>query len=315
MAEKPENPRDPREVLQELRSFVLQQAVHDQSQQSMCHEQRQARPHIPPPQPFNDPLTVLYRAIHDEWCAFQSLIDEQNFRLVDDTIRNDVRQHLELLNQNFDPLALIDEQNTDPVQTISPVEKIKNLVKKILLWFLKPVLIKQQLFNSEVVRFGNSLMEVLDSFTHQQRHYNDHQLKVGDRLMKLVTAVQKARDQLKRQLDLQYSLSDEFIKSAFNDIFEDLANLRNDIKSTQQSWEKRNQERMITLQTSLLSHKETIQDFVKRLEKDHKKITLSAREKEDLVAIDSQRSSLFEDEHRGSSVDIKQRQLLYLDFF
>jgi len=304
--------KDPREVLRNLRQKVLQKALENKSDHSLLKDQRDREPVTQPPYPYEDPLTRLYRLVHEQWQAFSQQVEETHFRSKDDQMRQQLREQLVHLNESYDPLQIMEAE--EPVRK-SLKSRFNRFLKKGLLSLLKPILLRQQTVNSNMVRFCNTLMETMDAENHHQRYYNDQVIKLGERLLLVVNALQEARDRMKRQWDVQYSLSDETMKSAFDDIFEDLSNLRRDINSTQRSWEVRNHERMMALHSSILTHKELINSFLQKLAEQQDNVTVKSEERDDLIGLIAQRDTLFEDEYRGSSADIRARQMMYLPHF
>ncbi|MFC1854028.1 class I SAM-dependent methyltransferase, partial [candidate division CSSED10-310 bacterium] len=277
--------------------------------------------------PYKDLLSAFLKYTNEQWVTFTDRIEEGDYRLREDEMRNKVRSHLEKLNQHYDPMQLLVDSDGDESSSLKG--KLKGMVKSSLMVMLRPFLLQQQQMNAEVVRFGNSVMEVLDSFIYQQRHYNDQMMKLGDGFVKLTMTMQEARNRLKNQWDMAHTTLEESIRSVLHELYSGLSGLNNrindlnkhlnhlekDLVGTQENWEKRNRERMMALHTTVLSHKEAIDHFLQQLAEQQDQIALTVSDFEQITQIESQQDALFEEEHRGSSVDIKNRQSIYIPFF
>lgn len=304
--------KDPREIIRNIKYHLFEKTLSSTGKTSdiASAEHKVPRQQYPPP-PFEDPMARLYHRFNMQWLQFQDHVSEKEHRQRMEALRTQIKDHLTNVNELDSFQHFFDKSELAQLRGVRGF--VKRLFYRLLVRLLKPVLVYQELFQSHLIRLQNSLVEIVDSLDYQQRFYHDEFLKMGKRYATLIETSQQTRNFLKRDWEIQYSATREYIAAIIDDVLTDLANLRTDMLQTQRSWEKRNRERFSVFHTSLITYKRLLEDIKDACGSDREIVpTLSQRIEN---SIPHQIDALFEDEFRGSSEDISKRQQDYLSYF
>lgn len=307
--------KDPRVLLNELQQLALQKSIIKPQNPFFSKETSDTNNNSDTPYHFDDPLGKLFHFFHKKILDFEKLITEKEFRKNDEGKRRETKGYLANLNKDHNPL-LTDKNNLLEQQKKKTFkEKIKDFFTTMIMIFVRPFFQEQLRINSEIVRFGNSILEVFENNLYHQQVYNDQILTLNASFLELISVMQETRDRIKKQDEIQYDSLIKKNNAAFNNIFFKLDRMKLELLKTQETWEKRNSERAAVLHNSIIAHKQAIDDFVKTFSEKEDNISISHKEKQAIVQINAEEEAFFEDEFRGSSFDIKNRQEIYLPYF